>query len=112
MKDEELEDAAVASVRDLHDRGMPRDVVDVYAACRHYSVIELEQLGARGEGDFDLAELRDRLEGVVWVGDEEFAALGLGPGEIAELRRWALDWESDLGLRILEDYENSQDDEY
>ncbi|MFJ6387681.1 hypothetical protein ACIQJT_08780 [Streptomyces sp. NPDC091972] len=107
MRDEEREAAAVASVRGLRDRGTPEDVVAVHAACRYYSVIELEQLG-----EFDLYDLRDRLEGVVWVGDEEFAALGLGPDEIAELRLWALDWESDLGLRILEDHENSQDDEY
>ncbi|MFJ4198069.1 hypothetical protein ACIP2Y_00300 [Streptomyces sviceus] len=111
MRGEELEDAAVAHLRSLHDRGMPRDVVDVYLAGRYYSVIELEQLGARGAGDFDPVELRDRLESVVWVGDEEFAACGLEPEEIADLRRWALDWESDLGLRVLEDYDGSQDAE-
>jgi hypothetical protein len=112
MRGEELQDAAVGSVRSLHDRGMPRDVVDVHLACRHYSVIELEQLGARDGGDFDLVELRERLESVVWVGDDEFAACGLSPEGIAELRRWALDWESDLGLRILEEYEDSQDGEH
>lgn len=55
--------------------------------------------------------LRDRLESVVWVSDEEFAAYGLGPGEITELRQWALDWESDLGLRLAEDYEDHDDHE-
>ncbi|MFF7525519.1 nucleotidyl transferase AbiEii/AbiGii toxin family protein [Streptomyces pseudovenezuelae] len=108
----DLEDLVVMKVRALGDRGLPRDVIDVHAACQYYSVIELEQLGARGDGEFELAELRDRLESVVWVSDEEFAAYGLAPEGIAELRQWALDWESDLGLRILEDYESSQDGEY
>jgi hypothetical protein len=105
----DLEDLVVMKVRALGDRGLPRDVIDVHAACRYYSVVELEQLGARGEGDFDLAELRDRLESVVWVSDEEFATYGLSPEDIAELRRWALEWESDLGLRILEDYDEPED---
>jgi hypothetical protein len=100
----DLEDLVVMKMRALGDRGLPRDVIDVHAACRYYSVIELEQLG-----EFDLGELRDRLESVVWVSDEEFAAYGLGPEDIAELRRWALGWESDLGLRLTEDYDDPED---
>lgn len=102
---------AVLSVRALGDRGLPCDVVDVYAARRHYSAVELEQLGLREGGpDFDLFGLRDRLESVVWVSDEEFAAHGLDAGEIAELRRWALEWESDLGLRLAEEYDDPDPD--
>ena len=104
MRGEEVENAAVASMRSLHDRGMPRDVVDVYLACQYYSVIELEQLGPS-----DLCDLRDRLESVVWVADEEFAACGLASEDIAELRRWSLEWESDLGLRLAEDYDDHED---
>ncbi|MFE2421396.1 hypothetical protein [Streptomyces hokutonensis] len=101
------EDLAVASVRALADRGLPQDVLAVYAACRHFSVIELEQLGLRDAGpEFDLTGLRDRLESVVWVSDEEFAAHGLDAEEIGQLRRWALDWESDLGLRLAEEYDD------
>ncbi|MFJ5301363.1 hypothetical protein [Streptomyces sp. NPDC088350] len=99
-------DLAVMSVRALGDRGLPGDVIDVYAACRHYSVIELERLAlADDPTDFDLFGLRDRLEGVVWVSDEEFAAHGLDARETAELRHWALEWESDLGLRLAEEYD-------
>lgn len=105
----DLEDLVIMKVRALGDRGLPRDVIDVHAACRYYSVIELEQLGLRDEGEFDLVELRDRLESVVWVSDEEFAAYELGPGEITELRQWALDWESDLGLRLAENYDDHDD---
>jgi hypothetical protein len=105
----DLEDLVVMKVRALGDRGLPRDVIDVHAACRYYSVIELEQLGLRDEAEFDLVELRDRLESVVWVSDEEFAAYGLGPEEIADLRQWVLYWESDLGLRLAEDYDDPDD---
>lgn len=88
----------------LLDRAHPQDVIHVHVACQYYSVIELEQLG-----ELDPVELRERLESVVWVSDEEFAAHGLGPEDIAELRRWALAWESDLGLRILEEYDEEYD---
>lgn len=63
-------------------------------------------MGLRDKAEFDLAELRDRLESVVCVSDEEFAAYGLRQEEIAELRQWALDWESDLKLRLAEGYED------
>jgi hypothetical protein len=106
----EAADLAVMSVRALGDRGLPADVIDVYATRRHYSAVELEQLGLRADGaDFDLFHLRDRLESVVWVSDEEFAAHGLDVDEIAELRRWALEWESDLGLRLAEEYDDEPD---
>lgn len=38
------------------------------------SVAELERLGLRDEAEFDLGELRDRLESVVWVSDAVMAA--------------------------------------
>lgn len=106
------DDPALASMRALGDRGLPQDVIDVRAACRHHSVIELEQLAFGADGpDFDLFGLRDRLESVVWVSDEEFVAHGLDAAEIAELRRWALEWESDLGLRLAEEYDDGPDGE-
>lgn len=106
------DDLALMSMRALSDRGLPQDVIDVRAACRHHSVIELEQLALGADGtDFDLFGLRDRLESVVWVSDEEFTAHGLDAAEIAELRRWALEWESDLGLRLAEEYDEGPDGE-
>ncbi|WP_427925357.1 hypothetical protein [Streptomyces sp. cg40] len=105
------EDLAVAGVRALADRGLPQDVLAVHAACRHFSVVELEQLGLRDAGpEFDLSGLRDRLEGVVWMSDEEFGALGLGADETGQLRQWALEWESDLGLRLAEEYDDPDGD--
>lgn len=104
----DLEDLVAMKVRALGDRGLPRDVIDVRAACQYYSVAELERLGLRDEAEFDLGELRDRLESVVWVSDEEFAAYGLESQEIAELRHWAQEWGSDLGLRLAEVYEDPE----
>jgi len=105
------EDPALMSVRALSDRGLPQDVIDVRAACRHHSAVELEQLALGDDGtDFDLFGLRDRLESVVWVSDEEFAAHGLDARQIAELRQWALEWESDLGLRLAEEYDDPDGD--
>ncbi|WP_262056173.1 hypothetical protein [Streptomyces sp. STR69] len=105
------EDLAVASVRALADRGLPQDVIAVHASCRHFSVIELEQLGLRDAApEFELFGLRDRLESVVWMSDEEFAAHGLDARETAELRQWALEWESDLGLRLAEEYDDPDGD--
>jgi len=43
------------------------------------------------------------------MSDEEFAAYGIRPEDIAELRRWALEWESDLGLRLAEEYDDRED---
>ncbi|MEU9283380.1 nucleotidyl transferase AbiEii/AbiGii toxin family protein [Streptomyces sp. NPDC048275] len=105
----DLEDLVSMKVRALGDRGLPRDVIDVRAACVYYSVVELEQLGLRDDEEFDLRELRDRLESVVWVSDEEFSAYGLTQEEITDLRHWAQDWESDLGLRLAEEYDDPDD---
>ncbi|MFF1721064.1 hypothetical protein [Streptomyces sviceus] len=96
--------AVAILMRTLLDRGLPQDVIDVHAACRYFSVVELEQLC-----EVDPVELRERLESVVWVSDDEFAAYGLSPQEITDLRQWALDWEADLGLRILEEYDEEHD---
>ncbi|MFI6524380.1 hypothetical protein [Streptomyces uncialis] len=38
-----------------------------------------------------------------WDEDDEFAAYGLGPEEIAALRAWALAWVTDLSGRLHDD---------
>nr|WTB33041.1 nucleotidyl transferase AbiEii/AbiGii toxin family protein [Streptomyces sp. NBC_00830] len=105
-----IDDLVATKVRALGDRGLPRDAIDVHAAGHRYSESELERLGARNEDGFDLQELRDRLESLVWVSDDEFGAYGLSDQQIAALRRWAQEWEADLGLRLAEDYGDSADE--
>ncbi|WP_327354013.1 nucleotidyl transferase AbiEii/AbiGii toxin family protein [Streptomyces sp. NBC_01304] len=102
----DIADVVATKMRALGDRGLPRDAIDVHAMSADHPMAELERLGARNAEDFDLRELRDRLEALVWVSDEEFAAYGLTDEQIAEIRHWAQDWERDLGLRLAEDYDD------
>ncbi|MCA6094268.1 hypothetical protein LE181_19120, partial [Streptomyces sp. SCA3-4] len=90
--------------RALADRGLARDLVDVHAAAGRWSRTDLEEYGRRhARDDFDLADLRARLEGADWIDDREFAACGLDAEESAGLRRWAQEWADDIGERLLEE---------
>ncbi|MGK5629458.1 nucleotidyl transferase AbiEii/AbiGii toxin family protein [Streptomyces sp. URMC 123] len=103
-----LEDLMGTKVRALADRGLPADVVDVFAARQTLPPAELELLGARHDEDFDLSDLHDRLEALEWVGDGEFLAYGLTEDEIAELRAWAVAWQQDIGERLAEPYDEPE----
>ncbi|MFJ3900264.1 nucleotidyl transferase AbiEii/AbiGii toxin family protein [Streptomyces sp. NPDC090025] len=88
-------------VRALADRGAVRDFIDVHAASHHRDTTELERLGARHARDeFRLDDLRDRLAGVEWSDDEEFAAYGVSPAETADIRAWAQGWADSLNRRL------------
>lgn len=96
-----LDDVIGTKVRALADRGTVRDLIDVQAASRHRSTADLESLGRRRTQDeFSLEDLRDRLTGAEWYEDEDYAAYGLNPRQIDELKAWALAWATDLGERI------------
>ncbi|MEG3627284.1 hypothetical protein [Streptomyces poriticola] len=99
-----LEDLIGTRVRALVDRGLARDLVHVRAAARLRSRPELEELGRRHALDaFDLADLQSRLTGADWIDDGAFAACGLDPEAVAELRRWALEWADDIAERLAEE---------
>ncbi|MEV4431896.1 nucleotidyl transferase AbiEii/AbiGii toxin family protein [Streptomyces sp. NPDC049585] len=101
-----LDDVVGTKVRALAARGYPRDLVDVHAASAtgRWSRIELEELGrSRAWDDFDLTDLRARLETVELLDDRLFAAYGLDEEAIAELRRWAQEWSDDIGERLMEE---------
>jgi predicted nucleotidyltransferase component of viral defense system len=96
-----LDDVIGTKVRALADRGTVRDLIDVLAASRHRSTADLESLGRRRAHDeFSLEDLRDRLTGADWYEDEDYAAYGLTPWQIEELKSWALAWATDLGERM------------
>ncbi|KNB49208.1 hypothetical protein [Streptomyces caatingaensis] len=100
------EDAVGTKVRALAERGLPGDLVDVHGAAARWPAAELEEFGrrhARGPGDFDLADLRARLEGAEWMDDRAFAAHGLDARAVDGLRRWAQQWADDLGERLVEE---------
>lgn len=90
-----LEDVVGTKVRALFDRGLARDLIDVQAAAKRWSHIDLEELGRRHARDsFDL--------GADWIDDTEFGAYGLDEQAITGLRQWAQAWATDIGERLQE----------
>lgn len=103
------DDAVGLKVRALHDRGFPRDVIDVFSARELYTTTDLEHLGAQHDEEFELEELHGRLEAVDFTSDREYAAYDISPGGIAELRAWVRSWLDDIGLRLAEPYTEDED---
>jgi hypothetical protein len=101
------DDAVGLKVRALHDRGFPRDVIDIFSARDLYTAGEFERLGAQHDEEFDLEELHSRLEAVDFTSDREYSAYGMSPEQITELRTWVQQWLDDLGLRLAEPYDDS-----
>ena len=88
----DLEDVVGGKVCALASRVEPRDYVDTAAAMDRYSVEQIIGFARRldpGLTDRDFAEAAGRLD--QW-GDGVFASFGLGPEEIAELRKRFADW--------------------
>ncbi|EFL32850.1 conserved hypothetical protein [Streptomyces viridochromogenes DSM 40736] len=97
-----LDDLVGTRVRDLADRGLARDLVDVHAASARWSHPELEELGRRHSDAFDLSDLQSRLTGTDWLDDSAFTARGLDVRDVAGLRRWAQEWADDIAERLIE----------
>ncbi|MGW4645108.1 nucleotidyl transferase AbiEii/AbiGii toxin family protein [Kitasatospora sp. NPDC004289] len=99
-----LADLAGTKVRALVDRGLPRDLADLFALADRWSYPELETLGRRhtGEPGLDPAELQARLAEAGWREERDLARLGLDAGESAALRDWAQGWLDDLTERLME----------
>lgn len=89
-----LDDTVGLKMRALHDRAAHRDFIDVHAAATRggYSPADLERLAAVHTPHFAAADLADRLEAVALRDDRTFHGYGLDDAQIAEVRRWALDW--------------------
>lgn len=98
-----LEDTVGLKVGALHDRGLPRDLIDVHAATRYFGNADLVGLGRRMlDEDFFLEDLRDQLDHMAVFPDEEFIAYGIEPGEISAMRRWAQQWADEIGQDLAE----------
>ncbi|MEV5358628.1 nucleotidyl transferase AbiEii/AbiGii toxin family protein [Streptomyces sp. NPDC052693] len=98
-----LDDLAGTLVRDLADRGLARDLVDVHAVSARWSHPELEELARRHAPDtFDPTDLQARLTGTDWLDDRAFTSQGLDAGDVAGLRRWAQEWADDIAERLIE----------
>ena len=108
-------DAVIGTkVRALAGRGLPRDLIDVHAASKLRSNVELEALGQRyaRDDEFSLIGLSDRLDGTEWYDDQAFAEYGLTAQEINSLRCWAQSWSDDINRRLYaENYVDDEDEE-
>jgi len=72
-----MPDAVALKMGALHDRGLPRDPLDVHAAATYFTGPELIALcrGALDE-EFSLETLRDQLSYAAMYSDEAFARYG------------------------------------
>ena len=107
-------DAVVGTkVRALATRGLPRDLIDIHAASKIRSHVELEALGQRyaRDDEFSLVGLADRLDGAEWYDDQAFAEYGISAQDIASLRRWAQAWSDDIRQRIYHPAVDEEDEE-
>lgn len=95
-----FDDAVGLKMRAMHERSAHRDFIDIHAAHSQLSWAELENRGARHTVGFSLEELADRLGAADDLDDHTFSTYGLEEEQIAQLRRWAAEWESDLRERI------------
>jgi hypothetical protein len=98
-----LPDAVALKMGALHDRGLPRDLLDVYGAAAHFSGPELISLCRTAlDDEFNLETLRDQLSFAAAHSDEAFARYGCAPAETADVKAWAQDWATEIGLDMAE----------
>jgi hypothetical protein len=98
-----LADAVALKMSALHDRVMPRDLLDVHGASAHFSGPELISLcRAAMDEEFSLETLRDQLNFGANYPDSSFERYGCTPEKIGEVRAWALRWAMEIGLDIAE----------
>jgi hypothetical protein len=106
-----LADAVALKMGALHDRVLPRDVLDAHAASSHFTRAELiAACRAALDEEFSLEMLRDQLAFASTYPDEAFSRYGAKPELIAEVKAWAMDWSTEIGLDIAES-ESWSDDE-
>jgi len=78
-------------------------LLDIHGAAAHFTAPELISLcRAALEDEFSLETLRDQLGYAAMYPDEAFARYGCPPDQIAEVRAWAQEWSTQIGLDIAE----------
>jgi hypothetical protein len=108
-----LADAVALKMGALHDRALPRDVLDTHGASSRFSRAELTALcRAALDEEFSLETLRDQLAFASTYPDEAFARYGAEPTLITEVKAWALDWSTQIGLDMAASQSWSDDEEY
>ncbi len=108
-----LADTVALKMGALHDRALPRDVLDAQGAAARFTHAELiAACRAALDEDFSLETLRDQLAFVATYPDEAFSRYGAGQELIAEVKAWALSWSTEIGLDIAESESWSDDENY
>jgi hypothetical protein len=108
-----LADAVALKMGALHDRALPRDVLDAHGAAAYFTRAELiAACRAAIDEDFSLETLRDQLAFAAAYPDEAFSRYGAGQELIAEVKAWALNWSTEIGLDIAESESWSDDESY
>jgi hypothetical protein len=106
-----LADAVALKMGALHDRAMPRDLLDVHGAAAHFTTTEMIALCRTVLGEeFSLETMRDQLDFAATYPEEAFARYGSSPELIAEAKRWAQAWSTELGQAIAEAESWTDDD--
>lgn len=107
-----LADAVALKMGALHDRALPRDVLDAHGASSRFTRAELiAACRAALDEEFSLETLRDQLAFASTYPDEAFIRYGARPDLIAEVKAWALNWSTDIGLSMAEAGSWSDDDQ-
>jgi predicted nucleotidyltransferase component of viral defense system len=108
-----LADTVALKMGALHDRALPRDVLDAHGAVAYFTRAELiAACRAAIDEDFSLETLRDQLAFAATYPDEAFSRYGAGEELIAEVKAWALNWSTEIGLDIAESESWSDDENY
>jgi hypothetical protein len=87
-----LDDVIGTKVAALAARAEPRDFIDVAAALDRYGRDRLVALGMRADPALTPTELADAVRRLDRMPDEVFHLYGLGPAEIAAVRRAFDEW--------------------
>jgi hypothetical protein len=107
-----LADAVALKMGALHDRALPRDVLDAHGASSYFTRAEMiAACQAALDEDFSLETLRDQLAFASTYPDEAFSRYGARPELITEVKAWALDWSTEIGLDMAESQSWSDDEE-
>ena len=96
-----LRDAVALKMGALHDRALPRDLMDIHGAAAHFSGSELIALCRVAlDEEFRLETLRDQLDYAAMYPDEAFSRYGCDPSLISDMRTWAQEWSTQIGLKL------------
>jgi fermentation-respiration switch protein FrsA (DUF1100 family) len=87
-----LDEVAADKTLALFGRAAARDLVDVHALSRHYTLDQLCALAAEKDAGFNHSVLADALRAATAHADAAFSELGLQGEAVASLRSWADSW--------------------